>query len=60
MDRQKPKYRNRSRAVARQEIRSHCEFVQWLDLELSKLEARWAHTAAPAAKRLRSPGRRPR
>jgi len=31
--------------------RSYREFSRWMDRELAKLVARWAHTAAPNASR---------
>ena len=60
MEREKPQSRNRRIAVARPEIRTLADFEQWLEGELDKLEARWAHAAAPAAQRSRMPRRKPR
>jgi len=60
MEREKPQIPNRRIAVARPEIHTLADFEQWLDGELRKLEARWAHAAAPAAQRPRLPRRKPR
>ena len=50
--------RNRNRRVAEDQptpvvcnARAYARFALWLDGELAKLERRWRHTAAPAARK---------
>ena len=50
--------RNRNRRVAEDQptpvvckAQSYARFARWLNGELAKLERRWQHTAAPAARK---------